>query len=50
VAAAYDCEVAAVLPHSDDLMAFSSRGVFVLDQPRHPLAALYEQLAVRVIG
>jgi septum site-determining protein MinD len=50
VEAAYDCEVAVVLPHSDDLMAFSSRGVFVLDQPAHPLAALYEQLAVRVIG
>ena len=50
VAAAYDCEVAVVLPHSDDLMAFSSRGVFVLDQPDHPLAALYEQLAERVIG
>ena len=50
VEAAYDCEVAVVLPHSDDLMAFSSRGVFVLDQPDHPLVALYEQLAVRVIG
>jgi MinD-like ATPase involved in chromosome partitioning or flagellar assembly len=50
VEAAYDCEVAVVLPHSDDLMAYSSRGVFVLDQPDHPLAALYEQLAVRVIG
>ena len=42
VEAAYDCEVAVVLPHSDDLMAFSSRGVFVLDQPDHPLAALYD--------
>ena len=50
VEAAYDCEVAVVLPHSDDLMAFSSRGVFVLDQPDHPLVALYDQLAVRVIG
>ena len=38
VEAAYGCDVAAVLPHSDDLMAFSSRGVFVLDQPDHPLA------------
>lgn len=50
VEAAYDCEVAVVLPHSDELMAFSSRGVFVLDQPDHPLVALYEQLAARVIG
>lgn len=50
VEAAYDCEVAVVLPHSDELMAFSSRGVFVLEQPDHPLVALYEQLAARVIG
>jgi septum site-determining protein MinD len=50
VETAYGCDVAVVLPHSDDLMAFSSRGVFVLDQPDHPLAALYDELAVRVIG
>jgi MinD-like ATPase involved in chromosome partitioning or flagellar assembly len=47
---AYGCDVAAVLPHSDDLMAFSSRGVFVLAQPEHPLAAMYDDLASRVIG
>src|SRR5215210_4837935 len=50
VQSAYGCDVAAVLPHSDELMAFSSRGVFVLDQPDHPLVALYDRLAVRVIG
>jgi septum site-determining protein MinD len=50
VESAYGCEVAAVLPHSDELMAFSSRGVFVLDQPDHPLSALYDRLATRVIG
>jgi MinD-like ATPase involved in chromosome partitioning or flagellar assembly len=50
VASAYGCDVVAVLPHSDDLMAFSSRGVFVLDQPDHPLAAMYDDLAGRVIG
>jgi MinD-like ATPase involved in chromosome partitioning or flagellar assembly len=50
VESAYGCDVAAVLPHSDDLMAFSSRGVFVLDQPDHPLAAMYDDLAGRVIG
>ncbi|HEX4344631.1 MAG TPA: MinD/ParA family protein [Solirubrobacteraceae bacterium] len=47
---AYGCEVAAVLPHSDDLMAFSSRGVFVLEQPDHPLAALYDGLTARIVG
>jgi len=47
---AYGCDVAAVLPHSDDLMAFSSRGVFVLDSPEHPLAAMYDDLAGHIIG
>ncbi|WP_354698515.1 ParA-like partition protein [Paraconexibacter sp. AEG42_29] len=46
----YDCEVAAVIPHSDDLMAFSSSGVFVLAQPGHRLTTLYGELATRVIG
>jgi len=50
VADAYGCDVAAVLPHSDDLMAFSSRGVFVLHRPDHPLAAMYDDLAGRIIG
>ena len=50
VASAYGCEVAAVLPHSDELMAFSSRGVFVLEEPDHPLVTDYDKLAVRVIG
>lgn len=50
VESAYDCEVAAVLPHSDDLMAFSSRGVFVLERPDHPVAAMYDALAARVVG
>jgi septum site-determining protein MinD len=41
----YECEVAAVLPHSDELMILSSRGVFALRHPDHPLTALYEQVA-----
>ena len=47
---AYGCGVAAVLPHSDELMAFASGGVFVLAQRDHPLAALYDELTARVIG
>ena len=50
VESAYGCEVAAVLPHSDELMAFSSRGVFVLEQPDHPLVGQYDDLAGHVIG
>jgi septum site-determining protein MinD len=46
----YNCRVAAVLPHSDDLMILSSAGVFVLRYPDHPLTALYRQIADQVIA
>lgn len=49
VTEAYGCEVAAVLPHSDDLMELASEGVFVLRHPDHPLSARYRELAARVI-
>jgi septum site-determining protein MinD len=50
VRAAYGCEVAAVLPHSDDLMRLASEGVFTLRFPAHPLSDLYRQVASRVTG
>jgi MinD-like ATPase involved in chromosome partitioning or flagellar assembly len=49
VHATYDVEVAAVLPHSDDLMRLGSEGVFVSQYPDHELSALYRTLADRVI-
>jgi MinD-like ATPase involved in chromosome partitioning or flagellar assembly len=49
VRATYDCEVAAVLPHSDDLMRLGSEGVFCLRHPDHELTDLYRTLASRVI-
>jgi septum site-determining protein MinD len=48
VRAAYGCDVAAVLPHSDDLMRLASEGVFTLRFPAHPLSDLYRQVARRV--
>jgi septum site-determining protein MinD len=45
----YDCEVAAVIPHSDELMILSSKEVFVLRYPEHPLTALYRQIATRLL-
>lgn len=33
----YRAKVAAVLPHSDEMMALASRGVFVLKFPNHPI-------------
>jgi MinD-like ATPase involved in chromosome partitioning or flagellar assembly len=44
----YDCAVAAVLPHSDDLMVLSSEGVFSLRYPDHPLTGLYRDIAAQL--
>jgi septum site-determining protein MinD len=41
----YECEVAAVLPHSDELMILASEGIFALHYPDHPITALYRQVA-----
>ncbi len=49
VRATYGCDVAAVLPHSDDLMRLGSEGVFSLLNPDHELSALYRSLARRVV-
>jgi MinD-like ATPase involved in chromosome partitioning or flagellar assembly len=48
VAKTYDCEVTAVLPHSDELMTLSSEGVFALHYPDHPVTDLYRQIAARL--
>ena len=49
VSEAYDCPVAAVLPHSDDLMRLASEGIFVVRQPDHALSALYRQVASELV-
>lgn len=49
VTEAYGCDVAAVLPHSDELMGLASEGVFVLRHPADPLTARYRALAGRVV-
>jgi septum site-determining protein MinD len=41
----YECEVAAVLPHSDELMILGSQGIFAVRYPDHPVTALYRQVA-----
>ncbi|MBX3014943.1 MAG: MinD/ParA family protein [Caldilineaceae bacterium] len=46
----YHCEVAAVLPHADEMMTLASGGVFVLHYPAHPLTALYQQIAARLLA
>lgn len=46
----YDCEVAAVLPHSDEMMALASAGVFVTHFPNHPITERYRQVVTAVLG
>ena len=41
----YECDVAAVVPHSEELMILSSQGIFALHHPDHPVTALYRQVA-----
>ncbi len=45
---AYGCDVAAVLPHSNEMMELASGGIFVARHPNHPLTALYKQIAAQV--
>lgn len=47
---AYGCEVAGVIPHSDELMNLASAGIFVLHHPDHPVSDLYRQVAERIAG
>jgi septum site-determining protein MinD len=46
----YGCEVAAVLPHSDEMMVLSSAGIFALRYPEHPVTELYRQVATRLMA
>jgi MinD-like ATPase involved in chromosome partitioning or flagellar assembly len=41
----YNAPVVAVLPHSDQLMALGSNGLFVLQHPDHPITAALSQVA-----
>lgn len=46
----YNCEVAAVIPHSDDLMTLASSGVFSMKNPEHPVTQIYRNLAAKVLS
>ena len=45
---AYGCPVAAVLPHSNEMMTLASAGIFVARFPDNPMTALYRQIAAQV--
>lgn len=46
----YGVEVAAVMPHSDEMMALASAGVFSVRYPDHSFTALYKQVAQKLMA
>lgn len=46
----YNCEVAAVLPHSDEMMHLASEGVFVMKFPNHPIANKMREVALSLVN
>lgn len=49
VEAAYDCEVAAVIPHNDEMMLYGSQGIFSLTHPEHEISRCYAELAAKIL-
>jgi MinD-like ATPase involved in chromosome partitioning or flagellar assembly len=45
----YNCEVGAVIPHSDELMTLASAGVFASKYPDHAVTKIYQKLADRML-
>jgi septum site-determining protein MinD len=41
----YHCDVAAILPHSDEMMMLASAGIFALQFPDHPISKTLAELA-----
>jgi MinD-like ATPase involved in chromosome partitioning or flagellar assembly len=41
----YHCDVAAILPHSDEMMMLASAGIFALQFPDHPISETLAELA-----
>jgi MinD-like ATPase involved in chromosome partitioning or flagellar assembly len=46
----YHCEVAAVLPHSDEMMTLASAGIFALRYPEHPVTETFKRVAAQLMG
>jgi MinD-like ATPase involved in chromosome partitioning or flagellar assembly len=46
----FNCEVAGVLAHDDEMLKLGSREVFVLHHRDHPIAQTMESVADRLMG
>jgi septum site-determining protein MinD len=49
IEAIYKVPVAAIIPHSDDLMTLASSGVFSLQHPEHDVTKLYQQILQHIL-
>jgi len=46
----YNCEVAGVIPHSEEMMVLASAGIFVLQYADHPVTTILKQIAARLVS
>jgi len=46
----YNCEVGAVMPHSNDMMSLGSAGLFALKYPNSPVTQQLKQLAAKLVA
>jgi hypothetical protein len=44
----YDCQVGAILPHSDEMMALASTGIFALKYPDHEITNQLEKVIAKI--
>ena len=44
----YKCPVAAILPHSDEMMALASSGIFSLQYPEHPVSKGFKKIVTNL--
>jgi septum site-determining protein MinD len=45
----YQTEVAAVIPHADEVMMLASRGIFAMHYPDHAVTKLYQEMAAKLV-
>ena len=50
VETAYGCAVAALLPHSDEMMALGSAGIFAVLYPDHPITTRLQEALRQLMG
>ena len=50
VQSTFECEIAAVIPHADEMMALASSGVFAMRYPNHPVSMLLKQAAALLLA